>query len=930
MTLNRKKNKIAKSSKLTKLSKSSKLSNPNTKQNSKVKNSVSSYKINRENGIYDINGIYPNPLTNESYKNIYSNETIKLSTEPKPVSSTYSNLLKYISDKIVYLNKDKIIETISQNQVILLTAGTGVGKTVLVPRIALHVFNYGEKVLCTIPKRMSTFLTADFVSKCLDSKLGEHVGYYYQGTNQVNKNGIESKLIFTTTGSLISSMTGADPLLSDYKCIIVDEAHERSVQTDQLLLLLKRACIKRPDLKIIIMSATIDLDRFRDYYPASQFQFGEVDGGSELSFPITDFWMDKKPTNWMEKTIEYTMKILKSTPSGDIMIFVKSGGDGNRLCGMLETAMALYRKELTVKLTNMNSKQTLEDIKKAIYAINPICIKLEAKSTKEEQNLAKEEYLYKSLKDSHGNPYTRKIVITTNVAESSITINGIVYVIDSGYEYTDAYEPNARVRSLLENTIAQSAVKQRKGRAGRTQKGYCIHLYSENEFKHFEKFPIPSIEKTDITNDILDLMKLPGAEKVKGVRELLDEFISPPHEKFIINSLKTLYALNAITNITNDGEITHMGYALSRFRSIKVNYARAIIASHFYGVSRSVCDLVALITIADGMLNSFIYEFYPDKKKSKETNQKEEQRYKKLIKSYAHPMGDFMTLLNIYKQFRKVSEHLSDFTNADDNIVDDIANSDDIILSENESINSKVKLNSKQEKQLITARKWCKEHYLNFNKLKKVSRASKQLYETLFKLMRPLQKHINKQPNKTRRQSKKINKNDIDNFIAVDTVMDDIEPELPPEAIKHQRETNRIMSKVYKSKTQTIHTGGYLKQIKEQEKMEKLEPFPVKRFQTEDENIMMCMAIGNFINIAIKSSKQNNDVYVSCFAQNKKFARISRDSFLIKPGKLIMYDEMFMSSQDAKFMKLNLVNNLPEKIFQRIKELYGGHIKYCI
>jgi len=160
--------------------------------------------------------------------------------------------------------------------------------------------------------------------------------------------------------------------------------------------------------------------------------------------------------------------------------------------------------------------------------------------------------------------------------------------------------------------------------------------------------------------------------------------------------------------------------------------------------------------------------------------------------------------------------------------------------------------------------------------------------------------------------------------------MDDIEPELPPEAIKHQRETNRIMSKVYKSKTQTIHTGGYLKQIKEQEKMEKMEPFPVKRFQTEDENIMMCMAIGNFINIAIKSSKQSNDVYVSCFAQNKKFARISRDSFLIKPGKLIMYDEMFMSSQDAKFMKLNLVNNLPEKIFQRIKELYGGHIKYCI
>ena len=110
-----------------------------------------------------------------------------------------------------------------------------------------------------------------------------------------HKNGKTSKLIFSTTGSLISRMTGSDPLLKDYKCIVIDEAHERSVQTDQLLLLLKKASMIRKDLKIVIMSATINLETFRNYFPKPQFSFGEVDVGSELTYPITDYWMNKKP-----------------------------------------------------------------------------------------------------------------------------------------------------------------------------------------------------------------------------------------------------------------------------------------------------------------------------------------------------------------------------------------------------------------------------------------------------------------------------------------------------------------------------------------------------------------------------------------------------------------------------------------------------------
>jgi pre-mRNA-splicing factor ATP-dependent RNA helicase DHX15/PRP43 len=882
------------------------------------------YKISREYGIYDIHGLHNNPLTNQPYKNLYANQSIPVAGILEP--RTYSNLLKNLSTKIVYNNKDAIIDTIANNQVILLTAGTGVGKTILVPRIALHTFDYKEKIICTIPKRAPTLANSSFVAECLDSTLGEEVGYYYQGTNQTNKNGIDTKLIFTTTGSLISRMTGNDPLLSDYKCVIVDEAHERSVQTDQLLLLLKRACQKRRDLKVIIMSATIDLQRFREYYPKSQFQFGEVDAGSELSFLVKDAWLNKMPPDWKPVAIDITMNILKKTAVGDIMIFVKSGGDANQICMQLDKAMTEWRKKIILEHKNKSHHTQLIPPE---YAINPLCIKLEGASNRDEQELARDAFKYKNLKDIHGYPYTRKVVVSTNVAESSITVDGIVFIIDSGYEYTEAYDPNSRVRSLLENNIAQSAVKQRKGRAGRTQAGYCFHLYSELEMKNFEEYPIPSIEKSDITNDILDLMRLPEASTVKTVRNLLDEFISPPHEKFIINSLRTLQALGAITAITPEGTITPMGHAISKFRAIKANHARAIIASHFYGCSRAVCDIISLITIADGMINSIFLEYYADKKKSPEWNKKEAQRYMQIMKSFAHPMGDFMTLLKVYRMYMKVVEQLPE---QPDNQLDIDNQVDDVLLELGEPLPQNQQAQQTQQAQQ-SVNKWCKDNYVHAKRMAQVRRTSRQLYETLQKALQPMQQHHhNQQHHKTKKDQEQAK------FASVDEVMSELEPELPPIALRHSRETKKEMVSYYEyqqsqqaqqtQQAQQAQVGGFIKRIEKQQKMDKLEA-NVKRFATEDENIMMSLAIGNFVNLAVKA-KQGDNVYVSCFAQTKKFAKINKDSFLNTYPKIVMYDEMFMSSRDAKFLKLNIVGKIPDNVFARIKELYGQYIKYCV
>jgi pre-mRNA-splicing factor ATP-dependent RNA helicase DHX15/PRP43 len=892
-----------------------------TKQNHSkhiLQNSIIGSDNTKNIGLYDPLGINNNPLTNEPYKNIHQDEILTYRGESMP--RTYANLSKIWTNLMVYNNKDIIIDTIKKHQIILATAGTGVGKTILIPRMALHTFDYKEKIICTVPKRLPTYDNASFVAECLDVKLGEHVGYYYQGANETNRNGIDSKLIFTTTGSLISRMTGNDPLLSDYKCVIIDEAHERSVETDQLLLLLKKLCLKRKDIKVIIMSATIDLDKFRDYYPKPTFNFGEVHAGSELTHPVQEIWIDR-PADWKKLAIDITIKLLKKTAEGDIMIFVKSAGDANQICMGLNKAMIDFRKEIiakhatdkrktikkssrkthtskthTSKTLSKHSRKTKSFIIPPEYSINPICIKLEGTSPKDEQKLATDSHKYKTLKDEKGYPYTRKIVVTTNVAESSLTVDGIVYIIDSGYEYAEAYEPNSRVRSLLENTIAQSAVKQRKGRAGRTRPGVCFHLYSEKEYKTFDAYPIPSIEKKDLTNYILDLMRLPEASTIKKMRSLLDEFISPPHEKFILDSIRTLEALGAITTITDEGKITPMGSAICKFRAIKPTFARSLIASHFYGCSRSMCDIVALATVADGMMEKIFIEFYPDKKKTPAANKQEEQKHRQLIKSYEHPFGDYMTLLKVYKLYLKQIGENQQLQNIEQPVADNIEAADLIENSMVEADNMQIK---------PSVKKWCREHYLNAKNLARIRTVSKQLYQTLQLVLRPY---------KHRNPVKLQNAHEIHeaSIIDVNAVMDEVEMEPVPKT------DNEIL----------VQSGGFVRQIEKEEELEKLEK-NVRRFDKEEDNLMMSLAIGNFVNLAIKAKGQK-DTYISCFANVKKFAKINMDSFIRNNPNIVLYDEIFMISSSSKFLKLNMVNKIPDNVWARIKQNYGKFIKMCI
>ena len=898
----------------------------------KSKQSHKTHTISNTTGIYDPNGLYNNPFTNQPYQNLYANDLTK-DKQPK----TYLYFAKIWTSKLVYQNKDIILESIINNQITLAKAGTGVGKTILIPRIAMHAFDYKEKVICTIPKKLPTRSTATFVAECMDVKLGEQVGYLYQGDNSINKNGVDTKLIFMTTGSLISSMVGSDPLLSNYKCVIIDEAHESSVQTDLLLLLLKKACLKRRDLKVIIMSATIDLDKFRKYFPKSLYKFGEIDAGTETTYKIHQKFLDR-PKDWKATAIDYTMKILKKTIQGDIMIFVKAKGDAVQLCTGLEKAMNDFRKTLLSKYSKIkhsktrksHSQKTYSRTKKQStkiippeYEINPYCAILDGKTSKKDTDLATSENQYKLLKDKNGYPYSRKIVITTNVAESSITVEGIVYVIETGLEYAASYEPTMRVRALLEQNIAQSAVRQRMGRAGRTQIGFCIHLYNEKEYNSFEEYPIPAIEKEDITMNILDLLRMNDVNTIKKLRNFLDEFISPPHEKFIINGLNTLYALGAITSIQNDGQITPMGLALCKFRGLEPNFARSVIASHFYGCSRAVCDIIALATIADGRLDSIFVEYKEDKKKTKEYNKKEYFKHKNIMKTYESQYGDYMSMLNAYRMYIKFALGLKEKQLQDQQDQKDHPPSQE--QQEIENINIDDDENEDDFKVPPSVNKWCREHYISAKKMSKVKKLSSDLYRTLQTTLRPYQ---------AKKPFKELSKADKQrlSIIEVNEVLDTVDLSTDPiqdikdiQEIQEIQDIQEIQAIDNINNEIAMQSGGFIRQINKEEELAKLEP-NVKRFDKEEDNIMMALAIGNFINLA-KIKNGSNDIYESCFAEKKKFAKINDKTFLSGNPKIIMYHELFMSNINTKFLKLNMVNKLPNNVLEKIKTDYGKFIK---
>ena len=811
-------------------------------------------------GLYDPFGININPLTGNEYENLYKNDKPLLYKKDPLIGVqapvTYRNLACNWVDLIIYQNVNDILNSIRDNQITIIQAGTGVGKTVIVPKIALQVFNFQKKVVCTVPKQIIAKNNAVYSAKCLDVKLGEHVGYYYMGKNETSS---KTMLTFTTPGSLKSTLTGGDPLLSNYSCIIIDEVHERSIQTDQLLLLIKDILVKRPDFRVVLLSATIKLSDFKKYYTdlPNNFTYNELDIPGK-TFDVDIYYLEKPVLDWKKEALNRIINILKTTNSGDILVFIKSGGEGKMLC---------------------------DDIKKNIKNvpnINPFCIVLESKMNDKDKEYATSEFAYLSHYDMDpNNPFTRKIVMATNVAESSITVDGIIYVIDNGFSLESSYYPKEDAHSLIEERISQASAKQRKGRAGRTTNGICYRMYTENEYNKFRDYPLPDVQKTDITSDILDAFSLPYINNVRDLRELyLNKLLSIPSDDFIKSSLNKLYGLNAITGSDDMGTITDIGKALGKFRAVEPNFAKAILASYYYYCKHDVVNIILISMEIDGRMELLFEKYRPSSKNlSKKEMEKEESVFLRKQKYFYSQYGDYLTMLNVYYNVKN-------------------------FIGDNNLVNK------------TQARNWCKENGIRYNVffLRSFNKAGDRwdlIGEKSMKINFTLQKIINPPELKKKYYNEYKNDGGMENIRDINN------------EIKNKK--NVIIDFDENVNNKIMLTGGY------NAKPYEINLFPdAKPVSSKEMNILMALSIGNITNYAVLVNK-NKGIYKTCFPIEKIFCNFDKNTTFhpkVYPN-IIMYHELFKTRMDQPILKLKLITKIPLDILNKIKADYSQFIKTC-
>ena len=870
-------------------------------------------------GLYDPFGENINPLTGAPYENIYKDEKIRYDAGPSEgltVPKTYLNWAYIWSNLPLYSLLGDILNSIRNNTVSIIKAGTGVGKSFLAGRICSQAFNFQKKVLMTLPKKLLARETASSTAITCDVRIGEEVGYYFKGEYNIDKNNKESKIIFTTTGSLIRKITGDDPELKEYSCIIIDEAHERTVQTDELILFLKKALITRKDLKIVFISATLNVPEFKTYF--KDHSFNVVDMGEGTTYKITDYYEQNKPMDWQKVAVEKVMKILRAKEKGDIIVFIKSGGDAGKMKQYLEPAI-----------------KTLED------GENPFIAVLDASVSKDDQDYATSEFKYQSHPDQNPNkPYTRKIVFATNVAESSLTIKGAVFVVDCGLALEDMYNPTRNANALLEKFVSKSAVKQRRGRVGRTMDGTCYHLYSEKELASFIDYPLPSILKSNLTMDILDIMKIEYIKNFGDVKKLLNEMITPPESKFIDSAILNLYSMEAITSKDDKATLTDLGKAMTLFSGIPIYFARAIIASYYYHCKYEVIQIIVITELLKGRIEYLYTDYKPKTKLAENEYKKETEKFKKHQHRFDSKYGDFLTVLNIYTEYKKfirapktVNQNGGVLNNNNNNN----SNKTKSIIP-NTEVSTKVTVND--------AKRWCNDNgfkpniFVDFRRkvVDKVGDEVRKIERVLMDIVQPPElKNNNKKSTKKELEGEiamnkaKLSNIDPENSLKItdDDIDKNVKDTVTQKELVSANKNNKSLPSIIKTGGNYINYDSFIQSGGFGNKPYEKNYFPnAKMFNTKEENVLMSLAHGLYINNA---KHINQKKYLTCYPIEKTFCLPDQKTSmsLTQMPSFIFYNELFMMREGQKDLKLNFITKMPTSILTEIKALYEKYIGDC-
>ncbi len=453
----------------------------------------------------------------------------------------------------VYKQKEKILEKLKENQVIVVQSPTGSGKTTQLP-VILHEAGYSENgiIAVTQPRRIAALSVSEFIAKQLKTKYPGLVGYKMRFEDKTDSS---TKIKIMTDGILLQEMK-LDPWMSKYSVIMVDEAHERSLNIDFVLGLLKRILQVRKDFKVIVSSATMNAQAFSEYFggcpivtietqvfPVAMVYDPPLVKASTASENASEALLAK-----IESTID---RVLDNKDEGDILIFLP----GEKII-----------KDCVMRLSSSSFKNKIHIV--PLYGRLP----------KEEQE-----------KVFNNAPFgKKKVVISTNIAETSVTINGITTVIDSGLAKLNFYSPKTFTSSLIECPVSKASCNQRRGRAGRTQSGTCYRLYSKSDFEARSEYTTEEIYRTDLSEVVLRMSELGITDFEKF------DFISPPQTEDLRGAVQTLNMLKALEQ---DGTLSSIGKLMVEF-PLEPRVSRIIVESilHYPEVLEEVIIAAAFLS----------------------------------------------------------------------------------------------------------------------------------------------------------------------------------------------------------------------------------------------------------------------------------------------------------------------------------------------
>jgi pre-mRNA-splicing factor ATP-dependent RNA helicase DHX16 len=488
----------------------------------------------------------------------------------------------------IYKYRDQLLAAIRDNQILVIEGETGSGKTTQIPQY-LHEDGYTKdkkKIGCTQPRRVAAMSVSARVAQEMGVKLGHEVGYSIRFEDCTSDRTI---LKYMTDGMLLREFLG-EPDLESYSVLIIDEAHERTLHTDVLFGLVKDIARFRTDLKLLISSATMDCLKFSQFFDDAPIF--RIPG---RRFPVDIYYTKQPEADYLQAVVITVFQIHVTQPLGDILVF---------LTGQEEIESAT---EMITERVRSLGKKIRELIILPIYSNLPSDMQIK---------------IFEPAP-----PNARKVVLATNIAETSLTIDGIIYVIDPGFCKQKSYNARTGMESLVVSPISKASANQRAGRAGRVAAGKCFRLYTKTAYhKELEDNSIPEIQRTNLGNVVLLLKSL-------GINDLVhfDYMDAPPHETLVM-ALEQLYALGALNH---KAELTKLGRRMAEF-PVDPMLSKMILASEKYKCSEEIITITAMLSV-----NNSIFYRPKDKILLADTARQ----------NFFDPHGDHMTLLNVFNQW---------------------------------------------------------------------------------------------------------------------------------------------------------------------------------------------------------------------------------------------------------------------------------------